>query len=110
MLPPDILDYVGHFCDIDSRRALGLHPRPQSRAILPRTPLPVTVHVHGYSFVELRLPHYDHNLGTPGSGSGGWNVTCIILLYDHWRNKRMVRIPTFDAKRDFWYFDGTFSW
>jgi len=39
-LPPDILEHIAHFADIDSRRALGFLPR---RLVLPDLDLPMAL-------------------------------------------------------------------
>ena len=106
-LPESVWNYVGEFCDIDSRRALYLNPRPltKSTTTLPPVPVPVCILKHGYSYVELRLPRYNPRASIPGAE---WNSTCVILLYDHRSNCRKMRIPSRDDRGFYW--DGRFTW
>jgi hypothetical protein len=59
-LPPDIIEHIAHFADIDSRRALGFLPR---RLVLPELDLPCNSATYieynqGVSrFIKLRNAH-----------------------------------------------------
>ena len=54
-LPPDLIERIAHFADIDSRRALGFLPR---RLVLPDLDLHVVEFNQGGSrFIKLRNAH-----------------------------------------------------
>ena len=59
-LPPDLIERIAHFADIDSRRALGFLPR---RLVLPDLDLPfisktyVEFNQGGSRFIKLRNAH-----------------------------------------------------
>jgi hypothetical protein len=91
-LPPDIIECIAHFADIDSRRALGFLPR---RLVLPDLNLKLDFLPHGIGrkiqlgdAVSLTL----HPRGSTSWVFGGPRLTTVIEYF--FNSDRALRIWT----------------
>lgn len=57
--PPDILERIAHFADIDGRRSLGFAPRKLDKKWLEFVPKTIGTEDHRYYINEMKLSYYE---------------------------------------------------